>query len=174
MEYNGTIDSGAPLATWKLAPDDHPGLLAAMKSPVELPLNPMPSLQDLQRDLEALEQAEPSNRAAAERIRRKCRLRRAFGDGTTARLNTWIWRIGDAVLVGIPAEAYSMFQMALRNEFPNQAVVVMNVVNGWSAYLPPAQLYGRDIYQVSTSPYAVGCLENTISHCIETIRRILR
>ena len=53
----------------------------------------------------------------------------------------WIWRLGDAVLVGVPAEAHSGLQIELRRRFPHRAVAVMNIVNGHYSYLPPAADY---------------------------------
>jgi hypothetical protein len=41
----------------------------------------------------------------------------------------------------------------------DRAVFVMNVVNGWGGYLPPAHLYDRNLYAVWQTPLAPGCLE---------------
>ena len=53
-----------------------------------------------------------------ERLLRQRRVRASVGDGTTSRERLWLWRLGDAVLCGLPFEAYSVLQTRLRQEFP--------------------------------------------------------
>jgi hypothetical protein len=74
----------------------------------------------------------------------------------------FVWRLGDACLVGQPNEAYSQFQIELRRAFPDRAIAVMNLVNGSAGYLPPSEMYDRDCYQVTQSPFSRGSLENLI------------
>jgi hypothetical protein len=45
----------------------------------------------------------------------------------------------------------------------------MNVVNGWSGYLPPHELYDEDIYAVWQTPFERNSLEQLIQSC----RRVL-
>ena len=66
----------------------------------------------------------------------------------------WLWRVGEALFVAHPNEAYSALQIVLRREFPHYAVVVMNVTNGHFGYLPPADFYEKDIYPVWQTPFA--------------------
>jgi hypothetical protein len=73
-----------------------------------------------------------------------------------------VWKLGDSFLVGQANEAYSLFQTALRTHLKPHAVAVMNVVNGSAGYLPPSELYDREIYQVWQSPFDRGSLERLI------------
>jgi hypothetical protein len=54
-------------------------------------------------------------------------------------------------------------QTSLRAHFENRAVAVINLANGSaSGYLPPLDLYKKDIYQVWQTPFAEGGLEKLI------------
>jgi hypothetical protein len=105
-----------------------------------------------------------------ERLRRQENIRRALGDGTTFSLPRGVWRLGDTVVTGSMAEAYSWIQQVLRNEFPELVVLFMNLVNGSVGYLAPAELYDENIYQVWQTPFAATSLEHLAEICRRTIR----
>ncbi|MDW8351769.1 MAG: neutral/alkaline non-lysosomal ceramidase N-terminal domain-containing protein [Anaerolineae bacterium] len=169
LRYAGVVESGAPLATWvreDAVPSSH---LDASILTVEIPLK---------RDWPSLAQIEAQLAAAhapfmIERLRRQHRLRRVIGDGDRAAVPIWLWRIGDALLVANPNEAYSQLQVELRRRFPARAIAVLNITNGGYAYLPPRALYTRNQYQVWQTPYAAGCLELTIAACADAITKIV-
>jgi hypothetical protein len=159
LEFAGVVESGAPLATWKAKARTPSGALEAKQVDVELPLKEdLPSLAQIQAKLEACD-----DRVMAERLRRKLRVRRLVGDGRTANVPLWAWRVGDGYFVGQPNEAYTPLQTELRRRFPGRAIAVMNLVNGGIGYLAPAALHGEDLYQVWQSPFGPGCLERLIS-----------
>jgi len=89
-------------------------------------------------------------------------VRRTVGEGGSARIPLWVWRVGDGYFIGQPNEAYSLLQTKLRRRFPRSAITVMNLVNGSTGYLAPAPLHGEDLYQVWQSPFGRGCLERVI------------
>ena len=162
LEYTGVVESGAPLAIWRPKPRAPSGALGALQLNVELPLKDLPSAAELEAALQACE-----DRVQAERLRRKLRVRRTVGEGKTATMPLWIWRVGDGYFVGQPNEAYTLLQTELRRAFPGNAITVMNLVNGGAGYLAPASLHGEDLYQVWQSPFARGCLERVIAAAIE-------
>ena len=168
LSYSGVVESGAPLAIWKREPDAPSTTLAASQIEIEFELQELASLAELEQRLR-----ECQERALAERIRRKLALRKDMGAGRTARMPLWVWRVGDAVLVGQPNEAYSDFQVALRGRVAPRAVAVMNLVNGGYGYLPPRPLFERDAYQVWQSPFAAGSLERLTEACAKAIDRLL-
>jgi hypothetical protein len=49
----------------------------------------------------------------------------------------------------------------------------MNLVNGSAAYLPPRDLYDKDIYQVWQSPYAAGALEMLVEAAEQSIAELI-
>lgn len=168
LAYAGVVESGAPLATWRREPFEPSNVMLAEQVDVELPLKPLPNEEELRRQL-----TDCADRVMAERIRRKMRVVRMVGSGPTTPMPAWIWRIGDAILVGQPNEAYSAFQTELRRMFPGNAVVVMNVVNGCCGYLSPPELHDLDIYQVWQSPFDRQALPQLIETCRERICSML-
>jgi hypothetical protein len=160
FEYAGVVESGAPLATWTLAPVSAATALDARIISTELTLKPLPALAEVQAQLAA-----ETSEFQRERLRRKLRLLRTVGAGPTCIARAWAWRLGDALLLAQANEAYSHLQLELRAAFPGKAVAVMNIANGGYAYLTPRSMYSREQYQVWQSPFAEGCLETTIEAC---------
>jgi len=172
MRYEGAVESGAPLATWGIV-DAGPlspsgGQLDARIIRVELGLKSnLPTLDEIESQLAAA-----TDTFQIERLRRRRRLRRVVGDGSTASTSVWLWRIGETLLIANPNEAYSQLQTELRRRFPNHTIAVLNITNGGYAYLPPRELFGLDQYQVWQTPYAPGCLEQTIEECANAIVKL--
>ncbi len=75
-------------------------------------------------------------------------------------------------MVGTPTESYSAMQIELRHRFPNSAVAVMNIVNGYYSYLPTIEHYDIENYEDRVSLFAPGCLETTIEECDKCIRAL--
>jgi hypothetical protein len=168
LEYAGIVESGAPLGVWTREPSRRSQSLEAVCERVELPLKPLQSLPGIEREMAA-----GGNRVLAERLLRKRRIRQFLGEGLTARVPVWVWRAGDAMLLGHPDEAYSLLQTELRRRFPDRAVAVMNVVNGpYCGYLPPADLYDKDMYQVWQTPFDRGSLERLVRACAASIESL--
>lgn len=167
LEFAGVVESGAPLATWRRAATSPSTEIGAIHRTVELPLKALPSVREID---EALKTA--ADRVAAERLLRKKRVRRIVGDGQAARVPVWAWRLGDAFLVGQPNESYSRLQSELRRRFPGRPIVVMNLVNGSIGYMPEANLYDLDLYQVWQSPFDRGSLERMIEACARALEEL--
>jgi hypothetical protein len=163
--FDGVVESGAPLAVWRAAPWSSPSDLAAVQSSVALPLKP-----DLQ-PLDAIEAqlARTDDPVMLERLRRRWGVRRIVGDGAAWAMPIYAWRIGDALLVAQPNEAYSWFQQELRRRFAPRTLAVLNLSNGSCGYLAPAALYAEDIYAVWQSPFAVGGLEALVERAAEVL-----
>lgn len=163
LRYARVVESGAPLAVWERVPAAPSSKLAARRGAVEIPLkSDLPTIAEIERQMQAVAASDP---VQAERLARKRRVRRIVGDGSAMDLPFWAWRVGDALLVATPTEAYSLLQTELRRRFPRQAVIVMNLVNGASGYLPPEELYAHDLYPVWQTPFAAGGLERVIEAC---------
>jgi hypothetical protein len=163
--FRGAVESGAPLALWQRSSRTLPRTLSAVCENVTFPLQSMPTLDELAQEIETCE-----DRVQLERLNRKRRIREGVGDGSEAPMPVWVWRVGEAILIGHPNEAYSRLQTELRRRFPGRHVAVMNVVNGHFGYLPPAELYGRDLYPVWQTPFGPGSLERLIDACDRIVR----
>lgn len=164
LVYKSTVESGAPLAVWKRQTRVRSQVLSAMQSAVELPLKDWPTAEELEQ-----ERLECTDRALEERLRRKRDIRRSVGNGSTYSLPIYVWRIGDAVLVGSCCEPYSILQRELRKRFPEHTILCMNLINGSIGYLPPAELYDTEIYPVWQTPFDRGSLEITIEAMVSAI-----
>jgi hypothetical protein len=172
LVFDRVVESGAPLATWRR--ESRPATptmqsLAAKRRTVELPLKNWPSAADLSAQFAAC-----TDRPIAERLRRKLRIREALGDGATFPLEIWGWRIGEALVLGTMAEAYSCIQENARAAFADREVVWLNLVNGSVGYLPPEPLYDVEIYQVWQTPFDRGSLELLEAAAIELGRDLLK
>lgn len=157
LEFEGVMESGAPLAVWSEKPLDRSAIdrtLSTVIAPAELKLKDWPTAAELEAQRQAC-----SDRTLEERLRRKRDIRRSLGDGATAVLPVYAWRIGDAVLIGTAGETYSQLQQQLRAQFADMPVIAMNLINGSIGYLPPAELYDVDVYPVWQTPFDRGCLE---------------
>ena len=97
-----------------------------------------------------------------EKALRRAFLELALGEGPIHRMPLWTWRLGEALLVALPNEAYSAFQTELRRRFEGVPILVLTTTNGGVGYLCPRESYGSGLYQEQQSPYAPGCLEETI------------
>lgn len=168
LEYQGVMESGAPLAVWRHAEVKPSGLLKALKSKVTLPLKDWPSAEELEQQRQAC-----TDRALEERLRRRRNIRRGIGDGDTLAVPIWVWRMGETILVGSPTEAYSILQKELRRRFPDQTIVCLNLINGTTGYLAPADLYDLDLYQVWQTPFERGGLEIMIEGMADAIEQII-
>jgi hypothetical protein len=168
LTYEAVVESGAPLAVWREQPHAASTALASATRGVELPLKPMPALAELEAARQAAR--DPVTR---ERLARQAAVRTIVGDGATTRTPLSAWRVGDAVLIGQPNEAYSHLQVQLRRGFAGRTIAVMNLVNGSVGYLPPREMYAHDVYQVSQSPYAAGALEALTAAAEQLVEELL-
>lgn len=169
LDYCGVLESGAPLAVWEHHRRQLSGELQAVRCVVPLSLKKdWPSAEELEQQRLAC-----NDRAIEERLRRKRDIRRGIGNGTSYDLPLYVWRVGDAVLVGSCCEPYSWLQQKLRRRFPDCTLICMNLVNGSIGYLPPAPLYDCDVYPVWQTPFGRGSLELTLEAFTGVIHDVL-
>lgn len=157
LAYQGPVESGAALALWRYEDAPCATTLAATRHDIPLPLKPLPDEAQLTQTLDACD-----DRVQAERLRRKLRLVRMvreMGGETTLAMPLWTWRIGDALLLGQPNEAYSGFQQALRERLRPHPVAVMNLVNGSGGYLVPVEQCDDSLYTCWSSIFDAGAFE---------------
>ena len=120
----------------------------------------------------ALTGSTPDSPQEREKALRREFLRLALGDGPAHAMPLWAWRLGEALLVAIGNEPYSVFQQQLRERFPGTPVFVLMTTNGGVGYLPPRETYGTGRYQEQQSPYAPGCLEQSIAEAGDVLARL--
>ena len=159
--YAGIVPSGANLGAWEYQPCDEAQReaseqLAAVVTPVELRRK-----EDI-GVVESASDATPDSVQEREKALRRQFLTQALGDGPTYTMPLWIWRLGGALLVAVPNEPYSVFQVELRRRLAGTPVLVLGTTNRTMGYLSPEETYGTGLYQEQQSPFAPGCLEQTI------------
>jgi hypothetical protein len=159
--YKGIVASGANLGDWEyrqLADDERrPGEQLAARVTV-VPLRRKEEIGVV----ESLSGATPDSVQEREKALRRRYLAEALGDSPVYEMPLWTWRLGDALLVAVPNEPYSVFQVELRRRFAGTPVLVLGVTNRTLGYLSPEETYGTGLYQEQQSPFAPGCLEQTI------------
>ena len=119
--------------------------------------------------VEGISSTEPGSRPEEEKARRRELIRLALGDDPVHAMPLWVWRLGEALLVAMPNEPYSVFQQELRRRFAGTPVLVLMMTNGDVGYLPPRETYSSGRYQEQQSPFASGCLERTIEAASEAL-----
>ena len=169
--YRGIVPSGANLGAWEYQPLEAAQLsaseqLAARVTPVEL---------RRKEDLGVVESLSgPDSVQEQEKALRRRYLSQALGDSPVYEMPVWTWRLGGALVVAVPNEPYSVFQVELRRRLAGTPLLVMGVTNRTLGYLSPEDTYGTGLYQEQQSPFAPGCLEQTIevaAGALEELRR---
>ena len=169
LTLDGVVESGAPLAIWAGHAATGGEDAAGSVTSVELPLRDLPTLDDLAEEWKDIDP-----RSRDERLGRARNLRDGYIDGPTVQHPVWAWRLGDAVIVGHPGEAYSRLQTTLRARFPETPIVVMNLTNGPGfVYLPTRDAYDRGAYQAWQTPLAPGGLDLLEEHLVEVVGALL-
>ena len=169
LELSSVVESGAPLGLWTETAQEPATTIAAARAEVELELNELPTLDELARRW-----AEIDPRSREERLGRARNLRDGYIDGPTVQHPFWAWRLGDALLVGHPGEAYSAFQTGVRAVAGDHPVVVLNLANGPGfVYLPTDEAYRRGAYQAWQTPLAPGALDRLTTAAAATLLELI-
>lgn len=169
LQYQGIEESGTPLGVWRLVPKPSVNTaICAERMTTRLPLKEMPSRAAIEAQL-----SQATERYEIERLERTLGRRDLAGEGTLGEFYLNVWRLGDAFLVLVPAEAYSQLQRELRASHPDAAVAVLNLASGTYMYLPPRTSYQRpDVYPVRVALYEAGSLEHIAGLAAGAIKRL--
>ncbi len=168
IAFDRIEDSGARLGRWSLRPKPANTALKATVSDTELPYVDLPTEAEL---IEAIKVC--TDRPLKERLERRLMVRHDVGEGKSRKVRTTLLQIGDAFLVGAPAEPYSAFQKEIRARFPGHAVMVLNIVNGNVGYLAPAETYSKPgLYQIKISLFQPGCMEQVIEDTAKSLKAL--
>ena len=169
--YTGIVASGANLGAWEYRPASPEQLDAARRLDAVLAGVDLARKEEL-GVVESVTGATPDSPHEREKALRREFLRLALGDGPVHSMPLWAWRLGEALLVAVGNEPYSVFQRELRARFAGTPVLVLMTTNGGVGYLPPRETYGTGRYQEQQSPYAPGCLEQSIREAGNVLARL--
>lgn len=168
LALDRVVESGAPLAVWTKHVVQSSAVLNVEQVDIPMLLKQLPSLQEIERQWSQCE-----DHVLKERLWRMRGIRKTVGEGDVSIMPLWVWRLGDAFMMGQPNEAYSYFQQELRKQLSVYPVAVMNIVNGYAGYLPPQELYVKDMYAVWQTPFAAGALEQLTATAIDTAKKMM-
>ena len=170
LNYDGPIESGAPLAMWHACKQSLSESLRATVIAEQFELKgDLPSVSTIDAALAI----EPDG-FQRERLLRKRRIRMSVGDGTYLTEKLWLWRVGDAAICAVPFEPYSAFQTTLRAMFPEIPLLVLGVSNNTIGYLPPESLYDLNLYPVWQTPIARGGHERLLASAVTGLRELFK
>ena len=169
--YTGIVASGANLGTWEYQPCDADQLTAAEQLAARIDHVPLRRKEEI-GVVESLSGATPDSVQEQEKALRRRFLSEALGDDPVYSMPVWTWRLGEALLVAVPNEPYSIFQVELRRRFAGTPLLVLGVTNRTMGYLCPEETYGTGLYQEQQSPFAPGCLEQTIEAAASALEEL--
>jgi hypothetical protein len=191
-QYSGPVISGATLGIWKHTPvsDQRQQELKVWnlrRRTVSLAYRedlPKPAELEQQRALwqqresEAkaagdLQQAQDA-RAMVERMTRSLTRVGHLPEGGQYPYTFDVWRMGDAIWVGLNGEHYNLLQRELRRRFPKHPILIGTLANGSSvSYLVDSPSHGKGLYQEKVAVLAQGCLEKLYKAIAEEIEGLL-
>ena len=157
--YTGIQASGANLGTWAYEACEPAQVQASERLAARVATVELRRKDDI-GVIDSL--AGPDSVQEQEKALRRRFLSEALGDSPVYPMPIWIWRLGGALLVAIPNEPYSVLQTELRSRLDGTPLLVLGVTNSTMGYLCPQETYGSGLYQEQQSPFAPGCLEQTI------------
>jgi hypothetical protein len=189
--YRGPVVSGATIGAWQHQPLDAAGIeqsatwrVAQWDTP--LPYRPdLPSVAQAQADLDRWRREESSASAAGQiEQARECHARGEQATRQLWRLSALppdrfplpvtLARLGDAFWLCVAGEHYQTLQTTLRDRFPTVPLIVATLTSGWQpGYIPPADTYGRGIYQEQIAVVAAGSAERLLEVISEQMRELL-
>jgi hypothetical protein len=165
--------------------------LDAISLPLDLPLKSLPAPEDAEHALREAERrlarlngnpaaAEEINRAKSERLYASitdfyARETSALDGRLTIELQGL--RIGDAVLIAVPAEVFVEVGLRIKQRAPRRAFII-GIANGYIGYLPTASAHAAGGYEVVSSKVAPEAEEILIEATLalsdfrETVSRI--
>jgi hypothetical protein len=188
FRYQGPTISGATLGTWEHVPcaesrSEWLRSAALQTRRVELAYrDDLPQRNAVQTTLiqqQAREQAALAAgdalaaRDARALVERQTRLLRRLAELPPERYpyDIQALRFGDGVWLGVRGELYSALQTAVRREFPQLAIIVMTLVDGWGpSYVVPRETYGKGLYQESIAVLAPGTFEQVVDEAVALVR----
>ncbi len=192
FEYTGPVVSGATIGTWRHEPIDAPALQRARTWQItrwseSLSYRPdLPTVTETEADLDRWQREEASAMTAGNHEHaRDCHARAEQAKRQLWRLQALppnrfpfpatVARLGDAFWVFVGAEHYQVLQTQLRERFPKYPIVVSTISGGWQpGYIPPADAYGRGIYQEKIAVVAAGSAEQVIESIAARMRALLQ
>ena len=179
-------ESGAPLGKWTAEPvEEAEPVVRTLSRAIELPLIEQPSpdearrrVDDAQRRLDELKAAgAPAAEVEAATFvtkRANMALSRAqtYGGKERFPVELHALRIGPAVLVGVEGEPFAEIGLAVKERSPFEWTWFGGYVGGWSGYVPTAEDYPKQGYEVETSPFAPEAAAHLVDETVAALEEM--
>lgn len=181
LTYLGPVVSGATIGKWRYVQEEEAVLRTASHWHVDQHLLPiayrsdLPPMDEVLTERAQLETAEKQAQAHGDLaaaadcralVERKTRLLarlQSLPTGPNFPYQIRLWRMGDAIWIAVQGEPYQDLQRELRRRFPGVPILLVTITGGWGpSYLPPADRYGKGIYQEQIAVLQPGCLETIL------------
>ncbi|PIU66588.1 MAG: hypothetical protein COS85_04315 [Armatimonadetes bacterium CG07_land_8_20_14_0_80_59_28] len=139
-----------------------PPQVAAISQTIEIPSRPLPPLAQLEQEKERLEvesngadSAETRERLAGEIGLLDERMARVREGDDPVDAEVQVFRIGDAALVGVPAEPFCQMGLAIK-QFPEASIsLCLGYANDYLGYVAPQSEWDRGGYEVSVGMWSI-------------------
>lgn len=192
FEYAGPVVSGAILGTWEHRPLSQADSIAHGRwrwdsFHVELPYrDDLPTIAETlaERDHWRAEEVaaiasgdtarvQESRAQLEQRTRQLARLE-ALVPGRVWPLPVTVGILGDVIWIFVPGEHYQSLQQSLRTRLAPRPVFVTTITNDWQpGYIPPADVFGRGIYQELIAATAPGAAEQLLDEITARVAALL-
>lgn len=169
LRWVGIVESGALLGEWREFPTKGSGEVKKVRLDVQVRVKELKSIEQLRTEWAGID-----SDALEERISRAKRLRLGYESRQITSHPVWVWKLGDAIFVAQPGEAYSYLQTELRRRNPGRVIFVMNLTNYPGLfYLPIRSAYVAPAYQAWQTLLAPGAIEEVVDVTDDYIKQLI-
>ena len=177
-------ESGAPLGKWTREPGPEPDTAVRVLSrTVHLPVIAQPPLEEAQARVDAAQarldalkqQAAPTAEVeAATFVVKRANMARSraemYGGMATFPVEMHLLQIGPAVIVGVEGEPFAEIGLAIKAASPVAHTWFGGYTGGWAGYVPTAEAYPLQGYEVETSPFAPEAADILVAETVAALR----
>jgi hypothetical protein len=179
-------ESGAPLGKWSGIPTAGLTPIVVAKSAwISLPLLPQPSVVEASAAVDAaqnrlhelttagspLEEIENAT-FVAKRANMALTRARTLGTGETFPIELHAIRLGSIALVGVEGEPFSQIGRSIKDQSPFAHTWFGGYTGGWFGYIPTADEYPRQGYEVETSPFTPEAADLLVAETIQVLETL--
>ena len=177
-------ESGAPLGKWTREQVSEPAAeVKVMSRTVHLPTIAQPPMDEAQARVDAAQerldtlkaQGAPATEVeAATFVVKRANMARSraetYGGMETFPIEMHLLQIGPAVIVGTEGEPFAEIGLAVKAASPVADTWFGGYTGGWAGYVPTAEAYPLQGYEVETSPFAPEAADILVAETVAALR----
>jgi hypothetical protein len=185
--HERTWESGAPLGKWvREQGAEADADVQVMSRTVHLPLIEQPPLDEAQARVDAaqerLDTLKQQGASAAEVEAATFVVKRAnmansraatYGGQETFPVEVHLLKIGPAVIAGVEGEPFAELGLAVKAASPLANTWFGGYTGGWAGYVPTAEAYPLQGYEVETSPFSPEAADILVSETVAALRDLV-